>query len=104
MLVEGGSILVKNFSSGNPLLRGVIYSKTGPALFTVDLTDGRKVKRHLDQVRKNTSTNVIDEPSTTTEKMMQLKQMIVFLFHCRILLLSGHLQVMFFQEQVNILN
>ena len=70
MLVEGGSVLLKNFSSGNSWLGGVIYSKTNPALFTVDLTNGRKVKRHLDQVRKNTFTNVNDEPSTTTEKMM----------------------------------
>ena len=41
-------------------------SKTGPASFTVDLEDGRRVRRHLDQVRKNTYTNV-DEPSTTAE-------------------------------------
>ena len=66
VLVEGGSVLVKNFSSGNSWLCGVIYSKTN-SLFTVDLTSGKKVKRHLDQVRKNTFTNVIDEPLTTTE-------------------------------------
>ena len=67
VLVEGDSVLVKNFSSGDPWLPGVIYSKTGPASFTVDLTDGRRVRRHLDQVRKNTSTNIIDEPPTTVE-------------------------------------
>ena len=37
------------------------------ASFTVDLTNGRRVRRHLDQVRKNTSTNIIDEPPTTVE-------------------------------------
>ena len=67
VLVKRDSVLAKNFSSGNPWLPDVIYSKTGPASFTVDLTDGRRVWRHLDQVRKNTFTNVIDEPSITTE-------------------------------------
>ena len=67
VLVEGDSVLVQNFSSGDPWLPGVIYLKTGPASFTVDLTDGKKVRRHLDQARKNTSTNVIDKPSTTVE-------------------------------------
>ena len=98
MLVEGDSVLVKNFSFGDPWLPDVIYSKTGPASFTVHLTDGRRVRRHVDQVRKNTSTNIIDEPSTTVEQMM------IFLFRCRILQLPSHLQVMFLQEQVNILN
>ena len=66
ILVEGDSVLVKNFSSWDPWLPSVICSKTGPASFTVDLRDGRRVRRHSDQVRKNTSINV-DEPSTTTE-------------------------------------
>ena len=78
MLVEGDSVLVKNFSFGDPWLPDVIYSKIGPASFTVHLTDGRRVRRHVDQVRKNTSTNIIDEPSTTVERMM------IFLFRCRI--------------------
>ena len=65
MLVEGDSVLVKGEGVG-PMASGVIHSKIGPASFTVDLEDGRRVRRHLDQVRKNTSTNV-DELSTTTE-------------------------------------
>lgn len=32
-----------------------IHSKTGPASFTVVLTDGRVVKRHLDQLRKDSA-------------------------------------------------
>ena len=48
MLVED-SVLVKNFSSGNPWLPGVIYSKTDPASHTVDLADGRRVRRHVKQ-------------------------------------------------------
>ena len=64
-LAEGDSVLVKNFSAGNPWLPGMIHSKTGPSSFTVDLTDGRRVRRHLDQLRKNTSA-VVDEPTTET--------------------------------------
>ena len=66
-LVEGDSVLAKNFSAGEPWLPGVIYSMTGPASFTVDLTDGRRVRRHLDQVRKSASTTVVDQSSTTSE-------------------------------------
>ena len=62
----GDSVLVKNFSAGDPWLPGMIHSKTGPSLFTVDLTDGRRVRRHLDQLRKNTSAAVVDEPTTKT--------------------------------------
>ena len=67
LLVEGDSVLVLYLSCGDPWLPGVICSKTGPASFTVDLIDRRRVRRRLDQVSKNTSTNVIDELSTTTE-------------------------------------
>ena len=67
VLSEGDSVLVKNFSAGEPWLPGVIHSKTGPSSFTVDLTDWRRVQRHLDQLRKNTSVAVIEDPSTTAE-------------------------------------
>ena len=67
MLVEGDTVLVKNFSSGEPWLPGLIYSKIGPSSCTVDLTDGRRVRRHLDQLRKNASASIVDEPSTTTD-------------------------------------
>ena len=39
----------------------------GPASFIVDLTYSRRVRRYLDQVRKNISTNVINETSSKTE-------------------------------------
>ena len=47
-LVEGDSVLAKNFSAGEPWLPGVIYSKTGTSSFTVDLTDGRRVPARID--------------------------------------------------------
>ena len=40
---------------------------TGLALFIVDFADGRRVRKRLDQVRKNTATYIIYKPSTTTE-------------------------------------
>ena len=63
-LVEGDSVFVKNFSPSDPWLSGVIHCKTGPSSFTVDLTDGRRVRRHIDQLRKNTSVAVVNEPTT----------------------------------------
>ena len=39
--VEGDSVLVvKNFSSGDPWVSGIMYSKTGPVSFTADLQMG----------------------------------------------------------------
>ena len=64
MLSEGDSVLVKNFSAGEPWFPGVIHFKTGPSLFTVD---GRRVRRHLDQLRMNTSVATIEDPSTIAE-------------------------------------
>ena len=66
-LVEGDFVLAKNFSAGEPWLPGVICSKTGPSSFTVDLTDGRRVRRHLDKLRKSAYTTVVGQSSTTTE-------------------------------------
>ena len=67
VIVEKDSVLVKNFGAGEAWLPVVIYSQTGSSSFTVDLMDGRRVRRHLDQLRKNTSATVIDKPSTKTE-------------------------------------
>ena len=66
-MIVGDSVFIKNFGAGEAWLPGVIYSRTGPSSFTIDLMDGRRVRRHLDQLRKNTSATVIDEPDTTTE-------------------------------------
>ena len=58
------NVLAKNFSSGEPWLHGKIHRKTGPVSFNVELTDGRVVKRHLDQLRKDSSTNITGPTST----------------------------------------
>ena len=99
LLVKGDSVLVRNFSSKDPWLPDVIYSKTGPASFTVDITNGRKVWRHLDYIwgRKL-------PPMLLTNHPLWLKLMIILLFRCRILQMLSHLQELFLQEQVKILN
>ena len=68
MLVKEDSVLVKKLQFWQSMAPWChLLRLYGPASFTVHLTDGRRVRRHLDQVRKNTFTNIIDEPSTTTE-------------------------------------
>ena len=66
-LQEGDTVLTKNFSTGDPWIPGVIHSKTGPSSLTVDLNDGRRVRRHLDQLRKNTSTPIANGPPSMAE-------------------------------------
>jgi len=44
-----------------------IRSKTGPSSFTVDFNDGRRVRRHLDQLKKNTSTPIDNGSPTMAE-------------------------------------
>ena len=44
-IVEGDSLF--NFSPGDPWLPGMLHFKTGPSSFIVDLTDGRRVRRHM---------------------------------------------------------
>ena len=56
-LQVGDHVLAKNFSSGEPWLKGTVYRKTGPVSFTIELTDGRIVTRHLDQLREDYANN-----------------------------------------------
>ena len=48
-------VYVRNFGSGPKWLPGVVTAKHGSRLFEIELTDGRKVRRHLNQTRKRTS-------------------------------------------------
>ena len=64
-LQVGDHVLAKNFSSGEPWLKGTAHRKTGPVSFTVELADGRIVTRQLDQLREDSATN---EPLLTTDR------------------------------------
>ena len=47
----GDSVFVRNFAVGPTWIAGCITAENGPRSFTVELNDGRVVKRHLDHVR-----------------------------------------------------
>ena len=53
-------VFVKNPSSGPPWLSGHITEIRGPVSYTVKLTDGRVVRKHIDQIRGRTVT--VQEP------------------------------------------
>ena len=48
-------VYVRNFGSGSKWLPGVVTTKHGLRMFEVELSDGRKVRRHLNQIRKRTN-------------------------------------------------
>jgi len=56
----------RNYGTGEPWLPGVMQSETGPSPFLVDLTDGRRVRRHLDQVRKDVTTADVSDSTAVT--------------------------------------
>ena len=47
----GDCVFAKNFAQGPPWLPGLISRQTGPVSFTVDLLDGRQIRRHQDHLR-----------------------------------------------------
>ena len=67
------SVYVHNLTQGPRWLPGVITAVRGPLSYTVTLTDGRVVRRHVDHVRKRTDLPareldddwVPDQPSST---------------------------------------
>ena len=63
-LQVGDHVLAKNFSSGEPWLKGTVHHKTNPVSFTVRLTDGRIMTQHLNQLREDSVTN---DPLSTTD-------------------------------------
>ena len=56
----GNKVFVKNPSSGPPWLSGDIIQIRGPVSYTVKLSDGRIMRKHVDQIRERTVT--VDEP------------------------------------------
>ena len=52
----GNKVFVKNPSSGPPWLSGHIIQIRGPVSYTVKLSNGRIMRKHIDQIRKRTVT------------------------------------------------
>ena len=50
---ENDPVMAKNFSQGPPWITGKIMSKAGTATFLVELSDGRVIRRHCDQLKPN---------------------------------------------------
>ena len=64
--VMGTRVYAKNFGRGSPWLPGVVQEAKGPVSYTVELEDGRVVRRLVDHVRVRTPTDGVppkaDEP------------------------------------------
>ena len=50
---ENNPVLAKNFSQGPPWIIGKTVRKSGTATFLVELSDGRVICRHSDQLKLN---------------------------------------------------
>ena len=48
-------VFVKKFAPGPRWLPAVVKGQTGPVSYLVSLENGRQMRRHLDQIRENTS-------------------------------------------------
>ena len=57
---ETDRVYVRNFGRGETWLAGDIVQTLGPVSFQVRLTDGRLVRRHQNQIRKQTDTAIPD--------------------------------------------
>ena len=49
---EGDTVYVRNYGQGEMWLPGIIAQVIGPVSSLIDLTDGKQVKHHQDQIRK----------------------------------------------------
>ena len=49
-------VFVKNPGAGSPWLSGHITQVHGPVSYTVTLSDGRQMRKHVDQIRARTVT------------------------------------------------
>ena len=59
----GESVFVKDFPSGKQWLPGVIFTAEDPRSYLITLSDDRRIRRHVDHVRKRSS----EAPSPATE-------------------------------------
>ena len=50
-LTIGTSVLVRNFPNDDSWLRGILKDKSGPLSFSIELDDGRIIRRHIDHIR-----------------------------------------------------
>ena len=49
------SVLIWNYRGGSKWLPATVFSKSGPLSYTVELTNGSTVRRHIEQIIANNS-------------------------------------------------
>ena len=70
--VIGDTVLVKNFSAhGEKWLPGRIIEERGPVSFTVELSDGRVVRRHVDHIH---ASNVVMDPEIREDQIVMSEE------------------------------
>jgi hypothetical protein len=58
--LPGSLVMVREYNQSDKWIKGVIVKKLGPITYTVELTNGRLVKKHIDQLRECISTTPIE--------------------------------------------
>ena len=66
-IYEMSKVYVKNFGRGSPWLPGVVQEARGPVSYTVELEDGRVVRRHVDYVRVRTPTDGVPQEADESD-------------------------------------
>ena len=62
----GDSVLIWNYRGGSKLLPATVFSKSGPLSYTVELTNGSTVRRHIEQIIANNSGSVMPSSVSTS--------------------------------------
>ena len=55
----GDSVLIRNYRGGSKWLPATVFSKSGPLSYTVELTNGSTVRRHIEQIIANNGGSVM---------------------------------------------
>ena len=71
-LFPGTPVMVRDYRGPDKWIPGIILKKLGPVTYSVEVTQGRIMKRHIDQLRlREDSASVTTTPSTTpTDSIM----------------------------------
>ena len=67
-LFPGSLVMIRDYNGPSKWIPGVIIRKLGPVTYDVETTQGRTVKRHIDQIRLcNNTMETTEVPPLTTE-------------------------------------
>ncbi|XP_015280720.1 PREDICTED: uncharacterized protein K02A2.6-like [Gekko japonicus] len=71
MFREGDKVFARNYASGHLWVPGKICGCIGSRMYTVLLNDGRRWRRHVDQLRKRWAKDSADSPAGSSELVIQ---------------------------------